>query len=193
MMSKVVGFVLILAIPGFVGYSVPLNEDVKKKRSRAMSDDAVSVDIWSAPSASIVASQRSRWPITATQNAKLRLIDGDLLTRHLQRELRRVGCYPGVINGVWTAATQQAMKTFTKRINATLPTQQPDHILLAIIQGYPDKTCTMPCPEGESLASEGKCLPRAISGVAINVAPQSHTKPVPLITSWFATVTSEDD
>src|SRR5262249_43468961 len=46
--------------------------------------------------------------------------DRDSLARELQKELRRVGCYEGELNGVWTPATRRAMKTFTDRVNATL-------------------------------------------------------------------------
>ncbi|HEY7083226.1 MAG TPA: putative peptidoglycan binding domain-containing protein, partial [Hyphomicrobiaceae bacterium] len=45
--------------------------------------------------------------------------DRDSLARELQKELRRVGCYEGELNGVWTPATRRAMKTFTDRVNAT--------------------------------------------------------------------------
>ena len=43
-------------------------------------------------------------------------------------ELRRVGCYGGELNGVWTPATRLAMKAFTERVNATLPVGDPDDI-----------------------------------------------------------------
>jgi hypothetical protein len=107
MLSKALGIALILAIPGFVGYPVRLTEDVKKTRSFASSDAAVSVEIWSAPAPMTVGARNSRWPIKETQTAKVRLIDGEYLTRELQRELRRVGCYAGDINGAWTPSTQK--------------------------------------------------------------------------------------
>ena len=40
------------------------------------------------------------------------------LARDLQSELRRVGCYSGELNGIWTPATRKAMKAFTERVNA---------------------------------------------------------------------------
>src|SRR5262249_30583461 len=61
--------------------------------------------------------------------------DRDSLARELQKELKRVGCYEGELNGVWTPATRAAMKTFTDRINATLPVDEPDPILFTLVQG----------------------------------------------------------
>ena len=60
--------------------------------------------------------------------------DEGSLAQQLQRELARVGCYDGQINGVWTTSTRQAMKAFLARVNATLPIHQPDGILLALVQ-----------------------------------------------------------
>jgi len=42
----------------------------------------------------------------------------EALARELQRELARVGCYDGKINGAWTTSTRQAMKAFIERVNA---------------------------------------------------------------------------
>jgi len=47
--------------------------------------------------------------------------DPTALTRQLQSELKRAGCYDGEISGVWTPRTREAMKAFTTRVNATLP------------------------------------------------------------------------
>jgi hypothetical protein len=84
------------------------------------------------------------------------------LTRDLQRELRRVGCYDGTINGGWTKSTRRAMKTFTERVNASLPLEEPDQVLLALVKNYPDGTCDRPCPQGQGMGETGRCLPNAL-------------------------------
>jgi hypothetical protein len=81
------------------------------------------------------------------------------LARELQRELRRVGCYDGEINGVWTTSTRRAMKAFTDRVNASLPLEEPDHVLLALVRNHPDSACDKPCPAGQGLSEAGRCLP----------------------------------
>ncbi len=58
------------------------------------------------------------------------------LARALQRELKRVGCYSGEITGAWTTSTRMAMRAFTERVNATLPIDKPDPVLLSLVQGH---------------------------------------------------------
>ena len=43
------------------------------------------------------------------------------LIRNLQRELKRVGCYQGEVDGDWGSGSRRAMSTFTERVNASLP------------------------------------------------------------------------
>ena len=86
----------------------------------------------------------------------------DAIGRLLQKELRRVGCYSGELNGEWTMSTRRAMKAFIERVNAKLPIDQPDGILLALVQGHPGKVCGVPCPVGQGLSRDAQCVPNAI-------------------------------
>ena len=52
-----------------------------------------------------------------------------------------MGCYGGDLNGVWTPATRKAMKAFTDRVNATLPVDQADDILLTLVQAHQGEAC----------------------------------------------------
>jgi hypothetical protein len=88
--------------------------------------------------------------------------DPDAIGRELQKELKRVGCYAGELNGVWTASTRQAMNAFTDRVNAKLPTNKPDGILLALVRGYSSKVCGIPCPSGQGLSRAQECTPNAL-------------------------------
>ena len=121
--------------------------------------------------------------------------DPTSLVRELQRELRRVGCYDGALNESWTLATRTAMKTFTNRINANLPIDKPDQILLALVQGYRERVCGVACPPGEGLAKDGRCLPNAILALATNKVPRNSAtlaakeQPRDLVTSVWSTVT----
>jgi hypothetical protein len=94
----------------------------------------------------------------------------DAIGRELQKELKRVGCYAGELNGVWTTSTRQAMNAFTDRVNAKLPTNKPDSILLTLVRGYSSKVCGIPCPSGQSLGRTQECAPNAL------LAPTSGTK-----------------
>src|SRR5215467_8596499 len=129
--------------------------------------------------------------------------DRDSLARELQKELRRVGCYEGELNGVWTPATRRAMKTFTDRVNASLPVDQPDAVLFAMVQSQQDRVCGKPCPVDQGLSEDGRCLPNAIlakaarnpspSAVATHVPASGGPaagKPLPARSGWSATVTA---
>jgi hypothetical protein len=89
-------------------------------------------------------------------------VDPGSLAFALQRELARVGCYDGEINGAWTAATRQAMKAFLERVNARLPISQPDSVHLALVQSQAARVCDTACPPGQGVAGEGRCMHSAI-------------------------------
>jgi hypothetical protein len=120
------------------------------------------------------------------------------LARALQLELKRVGCYAAEPNGVWTPASRKAMKSFTDRVNASLPVGEPDEILLALVQAHRGEACGAPCPAGQGLAEDGRCLPGAILAQAARKAsapmvaaarprgPQAD-KPAPPIAAWSTT------
>lgn len=108
---------------------------------------------------------------------------GGSLALNLQRELERVGCYAGELNGEWTTATRQAMSAFLARVNATLPLHQPDAVLLALVQNYPTRVCGVPCPSGQNLDRSGGCKPAALLG-------QTRKQPMPSTsdtTGWTTT------
>jgi len=86
------------------------------------------------------------------------------LVRALQTELTRVGCYDGEISGIWNAASRRAMRTFTDRVNARLPTDEPDQILLSLVQGHRRRVCGVACPAGQQEDRGGRCVPSALAG-----------------------------
>jgi hypothetical protein len=118
----------------------------------------------SAPAVVTVApNNRPRLAVNPAPKSSVLTTDRTQLARELQKELRRVGCYDGEINGGWTTSTKRAMKTFTERVNATLPVEEPDLVLLSLLQGQADKTCGRPCPAGEAAADGGRCVPAAVA------------------------------
>ena len=105
--------------------------------------------------------------------ASTKAIDDDAqraLARSLQTELKRVGCYDGELHGAWTASSKRAMKSFIDRVNASLPVDEPDYILLTLVQGHAAIACGDTCPSNQVLASDGRCLPRAIVAQAAKKA-----------------------
>lgn len=84
------------------------------------------------------------------------------LARDIQRELQRVGCYLGEIDGVWGGGSKRAILTFMDRVNATLPTREPDVIMLSLLRAQTDGVCGATCPSGQSLTANGRCVPSTL-------------------------------
>jgi hypothetical protein len=140
----------------------------------------------------------ARMPLPAPHRPSAFPVDRASLARDLQRELRRAGCYEGEINAVWTTSTRRAMKTFMDRVNATLPIDEPDSVLLALVQGHPDGVCAKPCPAGQGLSDAGRCVPTAMLAraatkgsvrQAAGVASKGQAPQQPAIGSWTTSTT----
>jgi len=80
--------------------------------------------------------------------------DMDTLVREIQRQLIRVGCYHGEVSGKWSAQSRLAMQAFTEQVNAKLPVDRPDQILLRLIEGHQGRACGARPPL--SLVREGR-------------------------------------
>ncbi len=94
------------------------------------------------------------------------------LAHELQSELQRVGCYAGTIDGVWTPQSRKAMKAFTERVNARLPVDEPDYVLLALVRGRQGKVCMNACPPDQTLTADNRCVPDTILARAAKPAPE---------------------
>jgi hypothetical protein len=118
------------------------------------------------------------------------------LVRALQRELKRTGCYRGPVTGEWTRESRKAMQALTVRLNAELPVEAPDNVLLALVEGQPENICSASCPNGEGLAADGRCLPTALLAKSLPAAPPApvtvteRTLRQTTVSGWTSTVTA---
>lgn len=80
----------------------------------------------------------------------------------VQQELKRVGCYHGYLDGDWGPGSRRAMQAFLDKVNATLPVDQPDDILLALLRSHADDSCTKDCAPGQIQNDSGQCMSNAI-------------------------------
>lgn len=71
------------------------------------------------------------------------------LARELQTELRRVGCDPGAINGVWSANSRQALEQFNRRADMDLETQVASVDALDAVKGQRGRICPLVCGSGQ--------------------------------------------
>ena len=103
--------------------------------------------------------------------------DSFSITRDAQRELQRLGCYDGEINGDWSQSSRAAAERFLDRVNAKLPTDEADVVLLALLQGQKGFVCSQ-CPPGQMLDPRGRCTPTALL----------KRSPAPVVTGSLADV-----
>src|SRR5262245_37399746 len=89
------------------------------------------------PPAVRLAETPPRMPVDQAKPAGPPPLAGEGLARELQRHLKRAGCYGGAVTGVWSPPVRRAMKAFTDRANAALPVDQPDQVLLALVESNP--------------------------------------------------------
>jgi len=154
-MNRLVLFVTAIGVSTLAVYAIATSED---------SDEEIAVATvpqqMSGPAPALVALPQ---PVK-----KAMPTDFPSLAREIQRELRRVGCYRGEINGLWTAQTRTAMKAFVDDANAVLPVDQPDQVLLSLLQGEHGTACGPSCPAGQQQTADGAC-------VAATVATNSAT------------------
>jgi hypothetical protein len=80
--------------------------------------------------------------------------DMESLVREIQRQLIRVGCYHGEVSGKWSPQSRLAMQAFTEQVNAKLPVDRPDQILLRLIEAHQGRACGPRPPL--SLVREGR-------------------------------------
>ncbi len=88
------------------------------------------------------------------------------MVRSIQAQLKRLGCLATEPDGIWSEPTRQAMRTFLKHINASLPVAEPDDILRALVEGQTAAVCRTPCASGSAGAGDGQCEQRAAAAPA---------------------------
>src|SRR5262249_49362899 len=112
--------------------------------------------VYTVPSRSSLPSPR---PSKASEPQPPEPGDQFALARALQRELKRVGCYGGEVTGVGSPSSRMAMKTCRERVNAALPVEKPDPVLLSLVQGHRERACRDACPTGQAATDGGTCAP----------------------------------
>jgi hypothetical protein len=81
------------------------------------------------------------------------------LGRRLQKELARVGCAVNGMetDGVWGAASRNALRAFNERIRAVGAIDQPTPEALEAVQSRKERVCPTTCESGMELRG-GRCV-----------------------------------
>jgi hypothetical protein len=95
---------------------------------------------------------------------------GKVLSVYTRLFKQQVGCSVG------SYATRRAMAAFMDRANATLPMNDPDYVLLALVQSHQEIACTAECPAGQVIAEGGRCMPRAVFAQASKKSKQHSAR-----------------
>ncbi len=111
------------------------------------------------------------------------------VVRRIKRELRRVGCYDGRIDSEWDRSSRAAMATFVDRVNASLPSQEPDVVLLNLVRSHKAAACGATCPRGQAMDGDGRCLPDAIIAQMKRKTNPVVAQNVPTMKPFTTTVT----
>jgi hypothetical protein len=70
------------------------------------------------------------------------------LARALQTELKRVGCDPGELDGVWGAKAKDALANFARLVKKTLPSDSPTSEALQAVLGQKGRICPLAAGKG---------------------------------------------
>jgi hypothetical protein len=99
------------------------------------------------------------------------------LVRDIQRELKRVGCYVGEIDGEWGPASRRALRTFVDRVSSRLQTDAPDLIQLTLVRGYPGIACRSLQPPANGAMTATRTTPPAGPAIAATPPPFAPSAP----------------
>lgn len=72
------------------------------------------------------------------------------------------------------------METFIARVNASLPTDEPDVFLLSLIKGQTQAVCGPTCG-GDQVLSDGRCVARTIVAERTDASSSIAGEPAPVV------------
>ncbi|NNE23286.1 MAG: hypothetical protein HKN11_11830 [Rhizobiales bacterium] len=79
------------------------------------------------------------------------------LTLTLQRELKRVGCDPGVADGIWGRKGRLALSNFARYAKLNVPGSDPSEEIIDMVRSKKSRICPIVCRAGQELKN-GRCV-----------------------------------
>jgi len=83
------------------------------------------------------------------------------LARTLQRELKRVGCDPGEVDGKWGPKAQAALRRFATLARLALHADEPTEAAREALSTQQSRVCPLDCGSGEIMDASGRCIARS--------------------------------
>jgi hypothetical protein len=87
--------------------------------------------------------------------------DPPALARAIQTELKRVGCDPGRVDGVWGDKAKDALSQFARHAKLTVPAGEPTAAALEAVSIQKGRVCPLVCDSGETEV-DGRCIAKAV-------------------------------
>jgi hypothetical protein len=134
--------------PGSIAINTPKDVPGTPETAPGVWQTAVAI-----PASSTQAPPRSLEPSNPESRYKLVL--------DIQKQMKRLGCYYGRADGSWGAGSKYAMQEFMERVNASLPVDKPDYLLLSLLQAQSGRVCGA-CPPDQVMSAGGRCVPQSI-------------------------------
>jgi uncharacterized caspase-like protein len=136
-------------------------EDAEAQKQAALreADEArvalekIKVQVAALPRPSDVHEQGS----TSSQLSRFAALPAEDLAKETQKELERVGCNPGEVNGQWGEKGQAALGRFIKYAKVVLPSDKPTPEALDTIAAQRVRICPLECREGQHAVGD-KCV-----------------------------------
>lgn len=98
------------------------------------------------------------------------------VTKQLQTELTRVGCFAGAIDGIWGDMTRAALADFGRRAKLAVATDGPTSGVLEAVQSRRDRVCPLDCGPAR-IEQNGQCVAKAVPAPAPQVKPAVRPQP----------------
>lgn len=115
-------------------------------------------------------------------------IDRDTI-RRLQTALARVGCEPGVVDGLWGRRSSAALARFAEHAGLVMPSE-PSEAALTALEGRTERVCPLTCGPREDLKN-GACIARSCpSGQRMNSKGVCYTPQTTTATRTPSTTTT---
>jgi hypothetical protein len=100
------------------------------------------------------------------------------IARHLQIELRRVGCDPGSVDGDWGAGSRRALTAFNRHAKAKFEVNVASVDALDAVLSKKSRVCPLECPRGFRAEGE-KCVEIPKTAAKPPAAPPRSTSDRP--------------
>jgi peptidoglycan hydrolase-like protein with peptidoglycan-binding domain len=120
--------------------------------------------------------------VTGTAEAQRGIESPKQVAQDMQRELKRVGCFSGRVDGSWGAQSRKAVERFNEAAKLELQAESPNSQDVPKVKNFPGIVCEQVASQGNGPKSSGE-RPRGEGG-GVSITPNIRLR-LPNIKSPF--------